>query len=69
MNDEDANRIAAIEADLLPFIDQKRAEFVINGITDEQWEEYVQELDRFNMPELMEIRQSNYDNFIDGAGE
>lgn len=67
MKDEDTKRINEIEADLFPYLEQKRAEFIIDGITDEQWEDYLNELERLNLSEYLEIKQENYDNYIKGV--
>lgn len=67
INQEDSTRLAQIEADLYPYIDQRRAEFILNGITDEAWEAHLEELERLNVSELIEIRQRNYDSYVEGA--
>lgn len=67
INEEDSTRLAQIEADLFPYIDQRRAEFILEGVTDEKWEAHLEELERLNVSELLEIRQRNYDSYLDGA--
>lgn len=69
MNVEDANRIDQILADLNPYIYQQRAEWIIGGITDESWDNYLAELERLNLSELMEIYERNYDTYISNSGE
>lgn len=60
---EDLDRIAKIEADLMPFVQRSRAEFIQSGITDESWNAYKEELDRLNLQEWLEIKQKNYDDY------
>lgn len=69
MNDEDTERIDVIEADLLPYTYQKRAEWIIGGVTDQEWENYLEELERLNLSEYLEIKQKYYDDYIEGAEE
>lgn len=60
---EDLERLAQIEADLLPFIQRSRAEFIQTGITDENWNSYKEELNRLGLEEWLEIKQRNYDAY------
>lgn len=60
---EDLEKIAQIEADLFPFINRSRAEFIQNGITDESWDAYKEELNRLGLEEWLSIKQENYDKF------
>lgn len=69
IDEEDANRISQIEADLFPYTYQARAEFILGGITDEEWDAYLEELERLNVSELLEIKQKNYDSYLEGSGE
>lgn len=67
MSVEDAERLAVIEADLIPYTYQKRAEWILGGVTDQDWEAYLKELERLNLSEFLEIRQKYYDAHIEGA--
>ena len=69
MNVEDANRIDQILADLNPYIYQQRAEWIIGGITDESWDNYLAELERLNLSELMEIYERNYEAYVSNSEE
>lgn len=67
MDAEDAERIAVIESDLLPYTYQKRAEWIIGGVTDQEWDNYLEELERLNLSEYLEIKQKYYDDYVEGA--
>lgn len=60
---EDLERLAQIEADLKPYIQRSRAEFIQNGITDETWNAYKEELKRLGLEEWLEIKQRNFDDY------
>lgn len=60
---EQADRIAQIDADLYPFVNRKRAEWITNGKIDEEWDSYIEELDRLKLQEWMTIKQDAYDFF------
>ncbi|WP_425328867.1 ABC transporter substrate-binding protein [Ruoffia tabacinasalis] len=69
MNNEDSARADQILADLNPYINQKRAEWIIGGITDEEWGTYLEELERLNLSELMEIYERNYEQYMSNTEE
>lgn len=62
---DDLDRLSVIEADLFPYIDRKRAEWITNGQADEEWEEYLEELERLGLSEWLEIHQNAYDQYLE----
>ena len=58
---EELDRLASIEADFYPYIHRKRAEWISNGKADEEWADYLEELDRLGFQEWLEIKQAGYD--------
>ncbi|MFC0561581.1 extracellular solute-binding protein [Halalkalibacter alkalisediminis] len=58
---EELDRLSTIEADLMPFVNRKRAEWITNGKVEEEWKAYLVELDRLNFQEWLEIKQAGYD--------
>src|SRR5699024_2506502 len=58
---EDLDRLSTIDADLLPYIERKRAEWISNGKVREEWDDYLEELDRLGLEEWLEIKQAGYD--------
>lgn len=61
---EDLDRLSVIEADLFPYLDRKRAEWMSNGRADEEWADYLNELERLGLSEWLEIKQKYYDEYI-----
>ncbi|EPH65854.1 ABC transporter, solute-binding protein [Enterococcus casseliflavus 14-MB-W-14] len=64
---EDTDRLAKIETDIWDYIYRKRAEWITGGKIDEEWEEYLAELERVGLEEWIQIKQTGYDNFLKGA--
>ncbi|MFC0470669.1 extracellular solute-binding protein [Halalkalibacter kiskunsagensis] len=58
---DELNRLSTIEADLMPYVNRKRAEWITNGKVEEEWEDYLVELDRLGFQEWLEIKQVGYD--------
>lgn len=63
---EDSERISTIEADLIPYIERKRAEWITNGKAEEEWADYLAELERLGLSEWLEIKQTGYDQHLEG---
>lgn len=58
---EELDRLSTIEADLYPYIERKRSEWITNGQVEEEWEAHLEELDRLGYQDWIEIKQSGYD--------
>lgn len=58
---EELDRISTIEADLVPYIERMKAEWISNGAVEEEWDEYLEELERLELTEWLEIKQAGYD--------
>lgn len=57
---EDLDQLSTIEADFFPYVNRKRAEWISNGKIEEEWEDYLLELDRLGFEEWLEIKQNGY---------
>lgn len=64
-SEEDGDRLTVLQSDLDDYAYQKIAEFIINGNADEEWDQYLDQLDQMGLEELLEINQSYYDAFLD----
>ncbi len=64
----ETDRLARIETDMWDYIYRKRAEWIINGKIDEEWDDYIKELKRFGLEEWLQIKQDGYDKYVKGAG-
>lgn len=63
MEEEDLDKIAQVEADMNDFIYRKRAEWIVNGGIEEEWDSYLAELNNYGLEELLEIKQKYYDQY------
>lgn len=60
---EELNQIDTIETDLKEYVNQTRAQFIVKGFNDKDWNAYVQQLDDIGLNDLMEIYQKGLDRF------
>lgn len=64
MSPEDASELALLRADILNYISNRFATWVTNGGVEEEWEDYLQQLDAMQVDRVREIYQNAYDNFM-----
>lgn len=60
-DEEELDRLSRIEADLTPYVNRKRSEWITNGKVEDEWDDYVAELERLGLAEWLEIKQAGYD--------
>ncbi len=58
---EELERLTTIETDLFAYVLRMRTEWYQNGKIDEQWDDYLKELERLGLPEWLKIKQTGYD--------
>ncbi|RUT31864.1 extracellular solute-binding protein [Paenibacillus zeisoli] len=58
---DELDRLTTIETDLFAYVLRKRTEWYQNGKVEEEWPDYLKELDRLGLQEWLKIKQSGYD--------
>lgn len=58
---DELKKLSTIEADLTAYVNRKRAEWITTGKVDEEWKDYLAELDRLGLQEWLKIKQAGYD--------
>jgi len=61
---EEADEKAKIETDLFAYVNRKRAEWMSNGKIEEEWEDYLKELERLGLSTWLQIKQDGYDRTV-----
>ncbi|WP_066191421.1 extracellular solute-binding protein [Gracilibacillus timonensis] len=69
MSLDELDQRSEIEADLFPYVERKKAEWITNGMADEEWEEYLAELDRLGYQDWLQIKQDAYDRNLEAEEE
>ncbi|WP_217592019.1 ABC transporter substrate-binding protein [Cohnella sp. GbtcB17] len=62
---DELDRLSAIEADMMPYVLQKRTEWMQSGKVDKEWDGYLKELDRLGLQEWLQIKQAGYDRNVE----
>lgn len=63
MNQADTEDLSNIQTDINKTINAKRSDWIMNGFTDADWEEYVKSLDAYGLKDLLEIYQKYLDAY------
>ena len=63
MSSEDTTEISNLEADLTSYMNTQKANWIMNGLTDAEWEEYLQKLDAYRLPDYLTIMQKYLDAY------
>ncbi|WDH97752.1 ABC transporter substrate-binding protein [Paenibacillus urinalis] len=60
---EELDNINKIETELIKYVNTERGKFIVDGGIDEQWDRYVETLEKMGLNELMEIYQNALDRY------
>lgn len=68
--EDQMNELSVLESDIKEYVDKMQAKFIVDGFTDEDWEDYIAQLERIGLDQFIQIQQEAYDAFINsGAGQ
>ena len=65
-SNEDATRIAELTTDINTFVGENFASFMIDGVTDDSWNNYVSQIRKMGIDEVVELQQKAYDAYLAG---
>jgi putative aldouronate transport system substrate-binding protein len=63
MSAEDTEKLSAIQTDLVSYLNSSKAEFIRDGITDDSWNAYINQVDSYGLDQYLEIYQKYFDDF------
>jgi len=63
MTADDTEKLTTIQTDLITYINTSRSNFVMNGVTDAEWQEYLDNVSKYGVDEYLSIYQKYLDNF------
>ena len=64
MSQEDAEAVARYETDIKQYAEQKKADWILNGGVDEEWDSYLQKLNELGLEKYIEIKQKYLDEYL-----
>lgn len=56
--------MARYETDIKQYAEQKKADWILNGGVEDQWDEYIQKLNDLGLEKYLEIKQKYLDDYL-----
>ena len=69
MSPEDTEELSNLMADVTTCINTHKSDWIMKGITDDDWNSYLSELDAYGLSSYLEIFQKYLDNYFASLGE
>lgn len=63
MSREDTDRLSVLTTDIAQYINECRSRWIMNGYTENDWNEYIKKLDAYGLEEYLSIFQKYLDAF------
>jgi putative aldouronate transport system substrate-binding protein len=64
MSIEDTELLTQYETALKGYTDRKKAEWILNGGIEKEWDSYLKEMEKLGLSKALEIKQKYYDEYI-----
>ncbi|WP_420491162.1 ABC transporter substrate-binding protein [Neobacillus vireti] len=64
---DDQDQLTQLETVVKPYVERKKAEWILKGGIEKQWDDYLKQLDKNGLPKLLDIKQKALDKY--NAGE
>jgi putative aldouronate transport system substrate-binding protein len=63
MSAEDTEKLTGIQTDLISYVNSSKSDFIMNGVTDAAWTEYLDKVNAYGLDEYLSIYQKYLDAF------
>ncbi len=63
MSRDDTEKLSNLQADIQKTINAKKADWIMNGFTDKDWDEYLESLEEYGLSEYLELFQTYLDSY------
>ncbi len=65
MSQEDTEELSNLQTDITKTINAKRSDWIMNGFTDADWDEYIKSLDAYGLKDMLAIFQKYLDAYYE----
>lgn len=65
---EESEIVVQLQTDVTSYINRRFSEWIMNGRIDDEWYDFLEEIERVGRSRLFEIRQAAFDRFMAAAG-
>lgn len=63
-SDADTEELVYLKSDLFKLVKQKMAEWCVNSGIEQEWDQYLKELDTMGLEKMREIYQRAYEDYM-----
>ena len=67
LSKDNQDQLTQLETVVKPYVERKKAEWILKGGIEKQWDDYLKQLDKNGLPKLLDIKQKALDKY--NAGE
>ena len=69
MSIDDTNRVSQLDTDIKKYAEQKKADWILNGGVEEEWDAYLKKMKQYGLDEYLEIKQKYFDSYQESLAE
>ncbi|MCI9076398.1 MAG: extracellular solute-binding protein [Dorea sp.] len=69
MSRDDTETLSNLQADIKKAINAKKADWIMNGFTDKDWNKYLEDLEAYGLSEYLELFQTYLDSYYESTGK
>ena len=69
MSIDDTNRVSQLDTDIKKYVEQKKADWILNGGIEEEWEGYLKKLEDYGLSEYLKIKQKYFDSYQESLAQ
>ena len=63
MSQDDTKKISDLQTDIEKLINANKSDWIMNGFTDADWDQYISELEAYGLDEYLELFQKYLDAY------
>ena len=62
MSIDDTNKVSQYDTDIKKYAEQKKADWILNGGIDEEWDSYLKKMEKYGLSDYLSIKQKYFDS-------
>ena len=61
--------MSQLDTDIKKYAEQKKADWILNGGIEEEWDSYLQKMEDYGLSEYLAIKQKYFDQYQESLSE
>ena len=63
MSIDDTNKVSQYDTDIKKYAEQKKADWILNGGIEEEWDSYLEKMEKYGLSDYLSIKQKYFDQY------